>query len=112
MIAVAAHTPRSPKTPSRTLVAIADEPMPAEQHRADEPTARPNEMRDQLRSFVARGFERMHAGARGSRQSSLGAGEERGGGDAQDDDDNVEGVRHQMVLTRAVHSGVMRFEGG
>ncbi len=85
--------------------------LPSEQHCADEASARADETRDQLRPFVARRFERMHAGARGCREGGLGPGEERRGGDAQDDDDNVEGVRHQMVLTRAVHSGVMRFEG-
>ena len=104
MIAVAAHTPRSPKTPSRTLVAIADEPMvtscpPSSMALMSRPRA-PMRRVTNFARLVARGFERMHAGARGRRQGGLGAGEERGGGDAQDDDDNVEGVRHRMVLAR------------
>ena len=84
--------------------------LPSEQHRADEPSARADEMRDQLRPLVARRFERMHAGARGRRQGGLGAGEERRGGDAENDDENVEGVRHRGILARP-HSGVMRFAG-
>ena len=69
-----------------------------------------DETRDQLRSFIACRLERVHAGARGRGESSLGAGEERRGDDAQNDDGNVEGVRHQTILARP-HSGVMRFTG-
>ena len=97
MMAVAAHTPRSPKTSSRTLVAIADEPMvtscpPSSIELMRRPRA-PIRRVTNFALLVAGRFERMHARAGGRREGGLGAGEERRGGDAQDDDDNVEGVR-------------------
>ena len=59
---------------------------------------------------LERAADDAHTGPRGRRQGRLGAGEERRGHDAQEDDDNVEGVRHRGILARA-HSGVMRFAG-
>ena len=78
-----------------------------EQHRADETSAHADQAGDEFRPRVAARFQRMHprSGRRG--QGGLGASEERCGGNAQDDDHNVEGVRHGAILARA-HPRVMR----
>ena len=75
--------------------------LSAEQHRADQAPAHRDEFVDEGRALVPAGLQGVQSRPRSGGERGLGAGEERRGDEAEDDQDGGHGHRHKTILAQA-----------